>query len=116
MPHLMNCSHSTDGWCLACVKDLHADFETAEAESQKIRKERDELLPVAYAAEEWACGRITATQFAEVIADAYRSDAKGMGLVSRMIHLEGEEKRLLEEIAYLRAALYWKPLKGIGAI
>lgn len=22
MPHLMNCSHSEDGWCLACVKEL----------------------------------------------------------------------------------------------
>lgn len=22
MPHLMNCSHSSDGWCLKCVKEL----------------------------------------------------------------------------------------------
>ena len=22
MPHLMNCSHSADGWCLQCVKEL----------------------------------------------------------------------------------------------
>lgn len=22
MPHLMNCQHSYDGWCLACVKEL----------------------------------------------------------------------------------------------
>ena len=22
MPHLMNCSHSGDGWCLDCVKEL----------------------------------------------------------------------------------------------
>lgn len=23
MPHLMNCQHSHDGWCLRCVKELH---------------------------------------------------------------------------------------------
>lgn len=22
MPHLINCDHSADGWCLACVKNL----------------------------------------------------------------------------------------------
>lgn len=25
MPHLTNCSHSADGWCLACVKELWED-------------------------------------------------------------------------------------------
>ena len=24
MPHLMNCAHSEDGWCLECVKELHS--------------------------------------------------------------------------------------------
>lgn len=24
MPHLENCAHLCDGWCLACVKKLHA--------------------------------------------------------------------------------------------
>lgn len=27
MPHLSNCSHRPDGWCLACVANLHADSE-----------------------------------------------------------------------------------------
>lgn len=27
MPHLMNCPHSKDGWCLACVAELHKDCE-----------------------------------------------------------------------------------------
>lgn len=31
MPHLMNCEHSDDGWCLGCVNDLHARCERAEA-------------------------------------------------------------------------------------
>lgn len=27
MPHLMNCPHSDDSWCLACVNDLHGKAE-----------------------------------------------------------------------------------------
>ncbi len=27
MPHLMNCNHSDDGWCLDCVKELHDKYE-----------------------------------------------------------------------------------------
>ncbi len=27
IPHLMNCSHSCDGWCLDCVKELQRDQE-----------------------------------------------------------------------------------------
>lgn len=23
MPHLQNCDHCDDGWCLDCVKELH---------------------------------------------------------------------------------------------
>lgn len=105
MPHLMNCSHSTEGWCLECVKELHDDFETAEAESQRLRKDRDELLPVAYAAEEWASGRISITDLAATVADSLNSGARGVVLMSRLIHLESEEKKLLDEIAYLKAEI-----------
>lgn len=31
MPHLMNCDHSHDGWCLACVKKLYYEKEAAES-------------------------------------------------------------------------------------
>lgn len=27
MPHLMNCSHSCEGWCIPCVKEMHEEFE-----------------------------------------------------------------------------------------
>jgi hypothetical protein len=27
MPHLTNCAHSPDGWCLNCVKELHEKLE-----------------------------------------------------------------------------------------
>jgi len=30
MPHLMNCVHSPDGWCLSCVKRMHERIEDLE--------------------------------------------------------------------------------------
>lgn len=30
MPHLMNCLHSEDGWCLECVKVLQEEKESVE--------------------------------------------------------------------------------------
>ena len=27
MPHLQNCDHSEDGWCLDCVKKMHDEFD-----------------------------------------------------------------------------------------
>lgn len=30
MPHLMNCSHTGEGWCLDCVKKLHDEKEVYE--------------------------------------------------------------------------------------
>ena len=35
MPHLMNCDHSPDGWCLACVKKLESEREAALIEAGK---------------------------------------------------------------------------------
>lgn len=104
MPHLMNCPHSED-WCLECVKSLWNDFETANAEAQRLRQERDAMLPVAYAAEEWASGRLTITELAATVADCLNSGERGQVLMSRLIHLESEEKKLLDEIAYLKAEI-----------
>lgn len=39
MPHLMNCPHSDEGWCLDCVKKLHD-----EKESKKVEKSDDHSL------------------------------------------------------------------------
>ncbi len=27
MPHLMNCQHSCEGWCIPCVKEMHEEAE-----------------------------------------------------------------------------------------
>ena len=37
MPHLMNCPHS-EYWCLACVKEMHAELEAAEAKAAALDK------------------------------------------------------------------------------
>lgn len=37
MPHLMNCLHSDDGWCLDCVKSLHNELEAIRDALTKAR-------------------------------------------------------------------------------
>jgi len=37
MPHLMNCQHSGEGWCLKCVGVL-------EAEAASLREQKDKLV------------------------------------------------------------------------
>jgi hypothetical protein len=39
MPQLMNCPHSGDGWCLACVAHCHARIEKLQAELTTVRAE-----------------------------------------------------------------------------
>ena len=36
MPHLMNCDHSVDGWCLDCVKELHDEKERLQNLVDKV--------------------------------------------------------------------------------
>lgn len=36
MPHLMNCDHSHEGWCLECVKRLHDECEEAKTAARTI--------------------------------------------------------------------------------
>lgn len=44
MPHLMNCSHSEDGWCLECVKQLHDDREYVIYQQLKIAEAQKRAL------------------------------------------------------------------------
>ena len=47
MPHLMNCDHSDDGWCLDCVKELHDKptiFQLANWWKCASVSEREEFL------------------------------------------------------------------------
>lgn len=104
MPHLMNCSHSGDGWCLECVKALHDDFETAESESQRLRSERDRLLPVAYAASEFAAGRIGDLQLFDVV-EAYEADNADNSDVERIAKsFPTQIHRVIEALAYFERA------------
>lgn len=45
MPHLMNCPHSADGWCLECVVALGNRELELRAE---VRRLRDALMPFAH--------------------------------------------------------------------
>lgn len=36
MPHLMNCSHGDEGWCLECVNELHGKHEQLTQTLPKI--------------------------------------------------------------------------------
>lgn len=33
MPHLMNCNHDDEGWCLGCVKQMHAELEESRIDA-----------------------------------------------------------------------------------
>lgn len=98
MPHLMNCSHSETGWCLECVKGLHS-------EGEKAYQDYLALLPVTYAAEELAEGRIQLKAFFATVHNARLEGCRGLEKMSRLLWLEDERKTLLGEVAYLKAAL-----------
>lgn len=104
MPHLMNCSHSHDGWCLECVKELHEDFETAEAEAQRLRLDRDRLIPVAYAASEFAAGRIGDPQLLDVV-EKYESDNADNAEIERVAkNFPTQIHKVLEALGYFEQA------------
>lgn len=45
MPHLMNCPHSPNGWCLDCVKEEHDKSEaTIEDLMAVCERQKKELL------------------------------------------------------------------------
>jgi len=46
MPHLMNCAHSPDGWCLDCVKVLSDRFERFREERVAQQKDSQTLTCV----------------------------------------------------------------------
>lgn len=98
MPHLMNCAHSSSGWCLPCVKDLHDKGE-------KAYQDYLSLLPVTYAAEELADGRIQLKAFFATVHNARLEGCRGLEKMSRLLWLESENQSLHGEVAYLKAAM-----------
>lgn len=39
MPHLMNCPHSDEGWCLACVKEMGDRLIVAFKDIDQLKRE-----------------------------------------------------------------------------
>ena len=46
MPHLMNCSHSGEGWCIQCVREQHDELES-------MTTQRDALLAACQEVNQW---------------------------------------------------------------
>jgi len=44
MPHLINCPHSDDSWCLTCVKEL---YEETERMNDEIRKKNELIIKLS---------------------------------------------------------------------
>lgn len=44
MPHLMNCPHSCDSWCLDCVKELYDDFTVQVSQMREVLKSCEKKL------------------------------------------------------------------------
>jgi hypothetical protein len=43
MPHLMNCGHSEDGWCLMCVHELNARLEMTNEQAVRLAEDLTRL-------------------------------------------------------------------------
>jgi hypothetical protein len=65
MPHLMNCRHSEDGWCLDCVKEQWGELGLA-------RQERDYVAKLAGI----VCHRCSAKDNCPVAFDGYNVDVE----------------------------------------
>lgn len=44
MPHLMNCSHSGEGWCIDCVREQHNEIEAIETQRDALLAACQELI------------------------------------------------------------------------
>lgn len=70
MPHLMNCQHNSDGWCLDCVAELYYNPEhiitwinrerqKCIEEHIKLVEDNGDLMPIGdYGQSEWLLSRI----------------------------------------------------------
>jgi hypothetical protein len=45
MPHLMNCEHSDEGWCLACVDELEEARRSLEVQMEIMVKIIKNMVP-----------------------------------------------------------------------
>jgi hypothetical protein len=43
MPHLSNCPHDGNGWCLDCVKKMHNELEHANHRIDVLLADREQL-------------------------------------------------------------------------
>lgn len=112
MPHLMNCAHLDDGWCLDCVVTLNARAEAAEdraeAAEQKLREIAQFTLKTNTRAEaaEAECERLRA-QVAQAKADG-ANEERSLHWMRENTEIAALRKRVATLAALLdkAAALY----------
>jgi len=46
MPHLMNCPHRGDGWCLTCVAQMHDELDAMKAKARSVPEAPDAHEPL----------------------------------------------------------------------
>lgn len=44
MPHMMNCPHSSEGWCLTCVQQLQARIDEQDRRCGELEAENAAML------------------------------------------------------------------------
>jgi hypothetical protein len=70
MPHLENCNHSEEGWCLDCVKKQSDELDYAEIVNAKVNRENELLRQALKSCRKAVCeksgyGRLTTREFAK---------------------------------------------------
>ena len=80
MPHLMNCSHSPDGWCLDCVKELYDKYElenerlkAALTKARKYARDGSKRHPIGLRGFASKCG-VSAAQMSEWTSEVPKTD------------------------------------------
>lgn len=117
MPHLMNCGHSPDSWCLDCVRDMHDELEEAQAEIERLtdsvlQYERfvNGMVKHLDAARREDCKSVG--EWLDAVANQYNVR---MGQACELLAaeqakaelLDGQNAVVAQEITILRSALSW---------
>lgn len=58
MPHLMNCEHADEGWCLGCVRELWDEKELAQTHVAALKKDIEDLIYLDGEADERALANL----------------------------------------------------------
>lgn len=117
MPHLMNCPHAADGWCLACVKEQHDLVERLRA--RLLTAAGDDLCRLTQEEiKDMSLGAVQIPPKEEFLASCERfhaqvaGEAGVMGNCLTLAQLVAENEKLEKRLADIKRC--W--VDGIGQI